>query len=372
MSYQGDMKMNGGLFITLFDEKTLKLYLKHGIYGFLMNPVGIGKRPSWTHFAALSDYACAREGTHVFFFLKRSIVYGGTVVGNKDIASFYFNGKNSPIGREQNANLFWDESNRSIYEKTQNEGVFKVAGIGEKSQPYILKFKANEAITCKKIASDELYFELGNYNFPLPSNSIRGMSFCTLTPGETKSLLRIINDSHDKIDLSETEDFTANGDGLLFRSSFIDFSKFQAESELEFNILSDIANIKPLEEMNKTEKFSLCRQVPICPFKPENMDQADICLYSTVNPIKNGLIPNVIIELKKNKANFHAYDQVLRYLRWLQKITNNEDFEKIKAIIVAPSFTKNITKNSNGMFDAKIQLYSLDLQDFVEPTVTKV
>ena len=361
--------MNGGLFITLFDEKTLKLYLKHGIYGFLMSPVSLGKKPSWIHFAALSDYACAREGTHVFFFLKRRIIYGGTVTGNKDVASFYFNGTNSPIGRQQNAPLFWDESQREIYEKTDSNGIFKVVGVGIKSQPYVLKFKTDDNITCKRIESDELYFELGNYNFPLPSNSIRGMSFCTLTPGETLDLLRIISLSHDKVSLSGTEEFAVNGEGLIFQTDFVDFLQFQYESELEFNILSDIANIKPLEEMNKVEHFSLCRQVPIRPFKPEGMDQADICLYSTVNPIKNGLIPNVIIELKKDKANFHAYDQVIRYLRWLHKITCDEEFERIQAMIIAPSFTENIAKNSNGIFDSKIQLYSLVLQNFVKQVV---
>ena len=31
--------MQGGLFIALYDEQTLKLYLNKGVYGFLMKPV---------------------------------------------------------------------------------------------------------------------------------------------------------------------------------------------------------------------------------------------------------------------------------------------------------------------------------------------
>lgn len=31
--------MTGGLFIALYDEESLKLYLDKGVYGFLMNPV---------------------------------------------------------------------------------------------------------------------------------------------------------------------------------------------------------------------------------------------------------------------------------------------------------------------------------------------
>jgi len=181
--------MNGGLFITLYDDKTLSLYLKNGIYGFLMKPV-FNKKPSnrSMHYAALADYACSREGTHVFFFLKRKIVYGGTVIGNTQSASFYLNGDTSPLGRKANASLFWDESKRYI--STERKGVFKVNGI-EKAQPFILQFTPVNELTGKMIVSDELYLELGQYPYPLPSNSIQGMSFCTLTPGETEIALNL-------------------------------------------------------------------------------------------------------------------------------------------------------------------------------------
>ncbi len=34
--------MQGGLFIALYDEQTLKLYLNKGVYGFLLKPVFTG------------------------------------------------------------------------------------------------------------------------------------------------------------------------------------------------------------------------------------------------------------------------------------------------------------------------------------------
>lgn len=37
--------MNGGLFVALYDEDSLKLYLNRGLYGFLMPPV-LANRPS--------------------------------------------------------------------------------------------------------------------------------------------------------------------------------------------------------------------------------------------------------------------------------------------------------------------------------------
>lgn len=70
--------MEGGLFVALYDEDTLKLYLNKGLYGFLMKPTTVGSVSSRSkHFAVLADYACSREGTDLFFFLKRKIVYGG-------------------------------------------------------------------------------------------------------------------------------------------------------------------------------------------------------------------------------------------------------------------------------------------------------
>ena len=175
---------NGGLFVTLYDEKTLALYLKYNIYGFLMKPT-IQPSSRSMHYAALADYACTREGTHIFFFQKRKIIYGGTVRGNKNIASFYINGNNSPLGRKSHAALFWDESQRYI---SQGEpGIFKIREGNElKCQPYILQFNNVNELTSRCISSDDLYFELGKYSYPLPSNTIQGMGFCTLTPGETE------------------------------------------------------------------------------------------------------------------------------------------------------------------------------------------
>ena len=127
--------------------------MSKGVYGFLMKPVFTDAPSSRSkHFSILADYACSREGADIFFFLKRKIVYGGKIYGNKDAGSFYINGLNSPLGRKTNANLFWDESSR--YKKTEQEGVFKVNG-ANKAQPFMFQFRQNEN-TGKYIVSDDL------------------------------------------------------------------------------------------------------------------------------------------------------------------------------------------------------------------------
>lgn len=354
--------MKNGLFIMLYKQEDLTLYLKNEVYGFLIKPLK-KDRPSAqsSYFKVLADYACSRAGTEVFFFLDRKIVYGGEIIGNKDEASFYLNGQTSPLGRNNNASLFWDESSR--YAATNEPGVFIVNGV-EKSQPFILKFKTNE-YTGKYIISDELYFELGSFNYPLPSNTVQGMGFCTLTPGETEVCLNLLKQSNKVIPYEDAKDLTTKEVAMIFRSNMIDVQDFVSESELEFNIVSNLQSISKCINLYDND-YVICRQVPISPFKPMNMDRADICLYNMKDLILNGTIPNVIIELKKDVANYHAYEQVTRYLKWLEKVINNQEiFSKINAFIIARSFT--IKRNKVDLtYENKIKMYSIESDSFWE------
>lgn len=355
--------ISGGLFIALYDEESLKLYLDKGLYGFLMKPVMTPKPTAQSrYYAILADYACSREGTDVFFFLKRKIVYGGKIYGNKEVSSFYLNGKTSPLGRRADAELFWDESSRKRYFATDKPGVFKVSKDGgDKSQPFMFQFYQNEN-TGKYIISDDLYFELGKYPYPLPSNSMQGMGFCTLTPGEVKTLNILIAKSEKKIDFEGLGEIDKQGKETVFDDDLVSLDEgLVNEAQLEFTIL---ASLEPFADF-LTDDYVLCRQVPISPFKPSEMDRADICLYSMNSPIKNGTIPNVVIELKKEKATKPAYEQVTRYLKWLEAITDKEDFEKVSVYIIAPQIGK-IRKNSVDLkYHDKIRMYSIENTDFV-------
>lgn len=353
--------MKGGFFVALYDEKTLKLYLNKGLYGFLMKPSSIDSVSSRSkHYAVLADYACSREGTDLFFFLKRKIVYGGKIYGNKECASFYINGQTSPLGQQTQANLFWDESSRYI--PTNTPGVFKVNG-SDKAQPFIFQFSQTEN-TGKYVTSDELYFHLGKkYPYPLPSNSMQGMGFCTLTPGEVEVLIELLTETNNRIDFTECDAIEKMGEERVFDDSLVDIrSEFINEAQLEFTILSSLA---PLHELFNNN-YILCRQVPISPFKPMDMDRADICLYSIDAPVRDGTIPNIVIELKKGQANYHAYNQTVRYLNWLKMITTEEEFAEIKAFVIANSFSPIRRSKVDTQFEEKIKVFSIDNFDFVE------
>ena len=358
------LKINGGLFIALYDEDSLKLYLDKGLYGFLMKPVLTSKPSAQSrYYAILADYACSREGTDVFFFLKRKIVYGGKIYGNKDVGSFYLNGQTSPLGRKADAELFWDESERKNYIATDEPGVFKIRKDGaDKAQPFIFQFFQNTN-SGKYIISDDLYFELGKYPYPLPSNSMQGMGFCTLTPGEVKTLKELISKSTKRIEFEGLGEIDKQGEETVFNDDLVSLDEdLVNEAQLEFTIL---ASLKPFANF-LTDDYVLCRQVPISPFKPSEMDRADICLYSMNSPIKNGTIPNVVIELKKERATKPAYDQVTRYLKWLEAITDDEDFDKVSVYIIAPQIGRIRRNNVETKYEDKIKMYSIEKKDFVE------
>jgi len=154
-----------GFFIMLYDFDTLNLYLDQGIYSFLMpyNKGIIGPRSN--HYPALADYSCGRDGTHIFFFMKRKIVYGGQLFGSKEFGAFYLNGKFFPIGEEANAPIVWDESKRSCYTATDSPGIF-LRNVRddkrERCQPYLIQFSDRLGLKGQTITSDELYFEFGS------------------------------------------------------------------------------------------------------------------------------------------------------------------------------------------------------------------
>ena len=254
--------------------------------------------------------------------------------------------------------MFWDESQR--YTPTEQEGIFKVRG-KDRAQPFILQFEKNDTVTGNQISSDDLYFELGKYPYPLPSNTIQGMGFCTLTPGESSIAYKLLSESRNKFGVASDEAMIIGQHQQLFDSAYLpEDSVYQNEAHIEFSLLADIA---PIRHLFPKDDYILCRQVPISPFKPAHMDRADICLYGLTNRLGEGTIPNIIIELKRDQANFNAYNQVVRYLRWLEKITSDEGFEKIQAYIIAPSF--HINKNKiDARYVEKIKLYSISKNEF--------
>lgn len=351
----------GGLFITLYDKDTLRLYLDQGVYGQHMTPQEGTPSSQSAHYKTLADYAATRAGKHVFFFLDREIYYGGQIIGSDEHGSFFINGQESPMGRKADAPLVWDESGRDKYEATGTPGVFDAGGErGEKCQPFLIQFEDKKNLAGSYVISDQLYFELGEYPNPLPSNSIAGMGFCTLTPAETGILLRLLEqDPEGAIDPVSDEGVQLLDDPVPYEPAYGVDSPEEAHPEAHLEA-SVIANPELLPDHLHPDGATICRQVPISPFKPADMDQADVC-YFTDDMIRDGTIPNTIIELKIRKAGKSAALQVKRYLMWLHDRLG-EDADRIDVHVYAPGYTRTFDSYIPKEYRSQIEKHEIGQQ----------
>jgi len=335
---------NGGLFISLFDKETLQLYLDQGVYGQHMTPERDSPSSQSRHFNTLADYGSCREGRHVFFFLKRTIYYGGQLVGNGNGPAFYLNGQFSPLGREADAPTVWDESER--YEPLDEQGLFETER-GQKCQPFLIQFEDHLGLSGRYITADQFYIDLSEYPYPVPSNSMDGMGFCTLTERETEMLLDIYRNENEiagTIEPDSSASVELQGEPTPYEPRYgpDSITEVQDESHLEASVLAN-PEILP-ESLQPDDSDLLCRQVPVCPYKPpQHMDKADVCYY-TDESINDGTFPNTIIELKYKSggtkpAGKSAALQMKRYAEWLDNRLGDQADDVDLYIYSPPGFT---------------------------------
>lgn len=357
--------MDSGVFIVLYDESSLNLYLDRGVYGFLMSPIEGSVPRNSMHYHALGDYACIRQGTHIFFFLKRKVYYGGQAIGSSNYAAFYLNGQYSPLGELAKATLCWDESSRKYYRGTDKPGIFEIK-INNKylkrCQPYLIRFNDSLGLKGKWISSDELYFQLGKFPYPLPTNTISGMGFCTMTPAEVSIAIKLIKNSDTRVEIKNDENVQFTTTPIPFQPShgFKDIheaiQKATSEAHLEALLLAN-PSIWP-KEIKPNGDYVLCRQVPMSPFKPPKwIDKANICIYHEPK-INDGTIPNTILELKTKKISHKELEQAVKYARWLHMVLKENAF-KIKIYLCGPSFIRHIENYIPDEYKQQIRFLEL-------------
>lgn len=338
--------MENGLFITLSDEPSLALYLREGVFS-QHQPAEMDDdvHHSSNHYKVMADYACAREGTHVFFFRERKIYYGGRAVTGADsnqLGAFWINGETSPMGRTADADLGWDESERyggkdGIFERSTRNGSRDYA------QPFLIRFDTDVEYAKKYIRSDDLYFALGDYPFPLKSNTIRGRGFCPMGPGETRKLLEQIEGSDQTYEPGNSLEVP----NISLEKSLIKPYKPEygipevkrkhliSEDHLEAAV---IANPSLLPHVLRPQRHhSIVRQAPISPLKPMQIDHIDLSFYDP--DFQDGMYPNQVIELKYSEPGNAS--QIRRYREAIDKMSKyhldvNQD--DIKVGMFSPSY----------------------------------
>lgn len=343
----------GGLFVSLYDKDTAQLYIDRGVYGQHRPPQPDTPSSQSKHYNVLADYASCREGRHVFFFVDRNIYYGGQLVSDGDGPAFYLNGQFSPLGREADAPVVWDESSR--YESTDERGLFKTDE-GERCQPFLIQFEDKLGLAGRYITTDQYYIDLSEYPYPVASNSMEGMGFCTVAERETEMLLDLFHDEEvvDTIETESDDSVELEDDPVPFDTDYGPDAvmEVQDESHLEASVLAN-PSLLP-EALQPNDDDLLCRQVPVCPYKPPKyMDRADVC-YFTDERINDGTFPNTIIELKYKSsgttpAGKQAALQMRRYAEWLENRLGDRAENIGLYIYSSPGFT--------GTFDGYLDDY---------------
>ena len=169
------------------------------------------------------------------------------------------------------------------------------------------------------------------------------MGFCTMTPGEVDIAFSLLKESRFQYPVDSDEEINLQGEPKPFepKYGFADIKEAMAraanEAHLEAMILANPSllpeNIKPGSD------DTICRQVPMSPFKPPQwIDKANICIYSKPY-INEGTLPNKIIELKTKPAGKAEIEQVVKYLKWLFMVLKDEATQ-INIFLCAPKFKK--------------------------------
>lgn len=324
----------GGVLVSVSDEETLNLCLERGIYGQHVT-LQEGDSPWYGgHYSTLADHATLRDRNHVFFSHSGKVYYGGQVVGSDDYGAFYVNGRNSLMGRQADAPLVWDESSRDAYAETDNPGVFRTdEGDYWTCQPFLIRFEGEEMVG-SYVDRHRFYFELGDYPHLLPSHQRSATDFCTLTPGETETLVTLLEDDCDgRIDVSSDENVELVGEPAPFSPGHGIRRPEDARSVLHLQA-AVVSNPLLLPRRFRPDDCIICRAVPISPYKPGPVPRADVCYYSETDPIEDGTLPNTILNIRTDKIGDYAGRQIRKYFLWLYRLLG-DDATRIDVFVYA-------------------------------------
>lgn len=338
--------LQGGIFVTLYDKETLKLYLDQGIYGQHMTPQE-GEPSSYSaHYRTFADYGAVRDGYHVFFSLNREIYYGGQIRGSDEHGAFYINGQKSPMGREADAPLVWDESDRDTYEATDEPGVFKTDDDDTGTcQPFLVQFEDGLDLAGAYVTADQFYLALGNYPYLLPAHDLEERNSFTLTPGEVNTLVELLktkSEGHIEPLNNETVEFEREPIPYSPMYGIGKLSEARSQSHLESSIL---ANPSLLPKEVCPAGTTICRNMPISPFRPRDIDRADVS-YFHEETVQEGTIPNAILYPRNQAPEADLVNQIDRQLQWLDRLLGLEA-KRIVAYVLTPRLSNEFAERCN-------------------------
>lgn len=339
--FWGNTKMAGYIFL-IGATGTMKQCIEDGVYSTVISePRGHWGIPNEATFC---DFLSMKAGDNVYFFQKRKIYGVGELVNVGNDCKY----KNYPQASTPKTFAYENVKINLLYDK----------GLESPSLRWLCTFSPSPAFFLEGIDMDDVLGSAPEQFRML--RAIQNVSFIKLDDNENKALRNHIifrnrsalkdisahfahcNTTHIVIKQKisgtyqmtskEIMDLCVDPSGVL-----------RHEMALECGLVDALANRKP--ESNIFGKWDyISHQVIASPFKPLiYVDKMDIFGYRYLSDLPGGydtLGDFLILELKRDIAERESVEQVMKYVEWVKQEYAFGDYSRIKAFVVAGSFTQ--------------------------------
>jgi hypothetical protein len=332
-----------GYIFNLNSDKALVNSIKNGVYSTNLT---IPSNEIWKipHEGTFADYLSMQEGDNVYFFIDRKIYGIGELVNvGFDCKYLNFPKADYPI------QVVFKEVKDSMLMKLDKSSI---------NNRCICTFKPSPNFFKQGIDMDDvLSSKPGSFRM---LRAFWKLSFLKIDDEENKALkdtilktneefinskrhnFKIDSNLHKHIRETINSKYKLNSDNILSLCSNNDFIKH--EMALEAGIIDFLSN-------NKNSIFGawdyLSHQVIASPFKPiDYMDKMDIFGYKFIQNFDT-ISKFLLIEIKKDKANVEAIDQIMKYVDWVNQEYSFGDYSMINAFVVAYNFPEEVVEYRN-------------------------
>ncbi|PEM24002.1 hypothetical protein [Bacillus wiedmannii] len=332
-------------YIFSLDKKTeLEEYLRNG--GVYSTNLSIPRGNSWQthHEGTFADYFSMKEGDNVYFFQNRKIYGVGELINIGDDCK-YLNYPGADIPEIQEYNSIKDSMLYNREEKSINNRCLCI-------------FTPAPAFFQKGIDMDDI-LSFSPKSFRM-LRAFWKLSFIKIDEEENRALKNIILKRNEEYIYGDEGKFNVdtsiykelgnklNNDYLMKSEKILNYAatgdRVRHEMAIEASIVDIIAN-------NDTSIFGkwdyVSHQVIASPFKPiDYMDKMDVFGYKFISGY-DAVSRYLLIEIKKDKADYEAIDQVMKYVDWINQEYAYGDYSMINAFLVASEFPSNVIDYKN-------------------------
>ena len=331
-------------YIFSLDKKTnVGDYLQNGVYS---TNLSAPKKNSWQshHEGTFADYFSMKEGDNVYFFQNRKIYGDGELINIGDDCK-YLNYPGADVPKIQEYKLI---KGNMLYHRDKNSINNRCLCI----------FTPAPAFFQKGIDMDEI-LSFSPKSFRM-LRAFWKKSFIKIDEEENRALKNIILKRNEEyiyedegkfnLDISFHEELKSKigNDYLMKSENILNYAavddKIKHEMAIEASIVDIIAN-------NDTSLFGkwdyVSHQVIASPFKPvDYMDKMDVFGYKFISGY-DVVSKYLLIEIKKDKADCEAIDQVMKYVDWINQEYAYGDYSMINAFLVASEFPPHVINYKN-------------------------